>query len=119
MMSAVAGYPAWGHFPAFRYELGKSSNVLVVDFQCLVCAETTHLAPKHRSAARTALVIVRPLAVRPRTWFPLCHGSIYLVSFTDQSVATPKYHPLYPLPPPKPSSGLRGSAEWLFAELSV
>jgi len=96
MMSAVAGYPAWGHFPAFRYEWGNGSNVLVVDFQCLVCAEATHLAPKHRSATRTTLVIVRPLAVRPRAWFPLCHGSIYLVSFIDSL--------LPPLMPPSPLS---------------
>jgi hypothetical protein len=43
MASAVAGNSTRGHFPALSDELRNRSDILVIDLQGLVGAETTHL----------------------------------------------------------------------------
>jgi len=73
MMRTVTCDSAGRHFPPLRHKLCKSPNIFIVDPECLVGAESTNLAPKHRPSTRSASLVFWPLPIRPPAWLPLYH----------------------------------------------
>jgi hypothetical protein len=79
MTRAVAGNSTRGHFSTFSDELRDRPDILVIDLQGFVGAETTHFTPEHRSSTRRPLFVVRSLPVWPRAaHLSLCHRFAYL-----------------------------------------
>src|SRR5262245_18364578 len=79
MTSAVAGNSTRGHFSTLSDELRDRPDILVIDLQGFVGAETTHLTPEHRSSTRRSLFVVRSLPIWPRAaHLSLCQGFAYL-----------------------------------------
>src|SRR5206468_11040720 len=75
---AVAGDPARRHFAPLGDELRYRPQILVIDPQRLVGAESAHLAPEHRPAARRTFLVIRPLPTWSWASFHLCHKLSYL-----------------------------------------
>jgi hypothetical protein len=85
MACAVAGDPARRHFAPFGNKLRNYPEILVIDPQRLVGAESAHLAPEHRPAARRTFLVIRPLPTWSWPSVHLCHkiklplSSVYTV----------------------------------------
>jgi len=75
MSRTVAGDSAWGHLAPLSNELRDRLDILIVDSECLIGAETTYLTPKHRTPARRSLFVVSPFASWSCPHFPLRHVS--------------------------------------------
>ena len=79
MTRAVAGNSTRGHFSTLSDELRDRPDILVIDLQGFVGAETTHFTPEHRSPTRRPLFVVRSLPIWPRAaHLSLCHRFAYL-----------------------------------------
>ena len=78
MASAVAGNPARRHFAPFGDKLRNNPEILVIDPQRLIGAETAYFAPEHWPAARRAFLVIRSLPTWSRAPFHLCHSLSYL-----------------------------------------
>src|SRR5437867_13233551 len=57
MMRTVTCDSAGRHFPPLGHKLCESPNIFIVDPECLVGAESTNLAPKHRPSKRSASLV--------------------------------------------------------------
>lgn len=73
MTRAVAGNSTWSHFPTLSQELGDDPQILVIDRQSFVCAETTDFTTKHRSTTRRSLFVVHSFPACPSVPLSLCH----------------------------------------------